>query len=185
MVFSLTNTNKRFFFPSFLEKYDHPQHPAFELKLIDWLIAVTIKLIDWLIAIWPNSRTHKKCFQPFFQKFRRKAKRRPFGGMFQSLKSYRFAYISVTCMNVIYDFVVVLVPFTSCWSSPKCQDHFDILTCCLLQQSWNGQEMAMNLCDNLLSPKSTITINVGMWADCEAPPLVWNEPSREQKAIAR
>ena len=83
-----------------------------------------------------------------------------FRGMFQSLKSYRFAYISVICINVIYDFVIVLVSFTSWWSSPKCQDHFDILTCCFLQQSWYGQEVAMNVCNNLLSPKSTIIINV-------------------------
>ena len=107
---------------------------------------------------------HKKYFQPFFQKFRKRAKRKPFRGMFQSLKSYRFAYISVICINVIYDFVIVLVSFTSWWSSPKCQDHFDILTCCFLQQSWNGQEVAINVCDNLLSPKSTIIINVWMWA---------------------
>ena len=102
-------------------------------------------------------------------------------------KSCRFAYISVTCMNVIYDFVGVVV-----WSHLPHVDHHQnakttltFLTCCLLQQSWNGQEMAMNLCDDLLSPKSTITINVEMWAVCEAPPLVRNEPSREQKAIAR
>ena len=80
-------------------------------------------------------------------------------------KSYRFAYISVICMDVIYDFVGVVVV----WSHLPHVDHHQnakttltFLTCCLLQQGWNGQEMAMNLCDDLLSPKSTITISVGM-----------------------
>ena len=52
-----------------------------------------------------------------------------FRGMFQSLKSYRFAYISVICINVICDFVVVLVSFTSYWSSSKLSRplwHFDM-----------------------------------------------------------
>ena len=64
-----------------------PQHPAFELKLIDWLIAVTIKLIDWLIAIWPNSQTHKKCFQLFFPENPQMANKETFWRMFQSLKA--------------------------------------------------------------------------------------------------
>ena len=52
-----------------------------------------------------------------------------FRGMFQSLKSYRFAYISVICINVICDFVVVLVSFTSYCSSSKLSRplwHFDM-----------------------------------------------------------
>ena len=80
-------------------------------------------------------------------------------------KSYRFAYISVICMDVIYDFVGVVVV----WSHLPHADHHQnaktnltFLTCCLLQQGWNGQEKAMNLCDDLLSPKSAITISVGM-----------------------
>ena len=78
----------RDFFPSFLEKYDHPQHPAFELKLIDWLIAVTIKLIDWLIAIRSNSQTHKKYLNPtFLSKNPQMDNKETFGGMFQSLKA--------------------------------------------------------------------------------------------------
>ena len=58
-----------------------------------------LKLIDWLIAIWPNSRTHKKCFQPFFQKFRRKAKRRPFGGMFQSILYTLSLHFQLVCLK--------------------------------------------------------------------------------------
>ena len=67
-------------------------------------------------------------------------------------------------MNVIYDLVGVVVQS----HLPRDDHHQSVkttltfLTCCLLQQGWNGQEMAMNLCDDLLSSKSTITISVGM-----------------------
>ena len=68
-------------------------------------------------------------------------------------------------MDVIYDFVGVVVV----WPHLPHVDHHQnakttltFLTYCLPQQGWNGQEMAMNLCDDLLSSKSTITISVGM-----------------------
>ena len=48
-------------------------------------------------------------FSTLFSNFPQMGNKEIFWRMFQSLKSYRFAYISVTCMNVIYDFVGVVV----------------------------------------------------------------------------
>ena len=145
MVFSLTNTNKRFF-PSFLEKYDHPQHPAFELKLIDWLIAVTIKLIDWLITIRSNSQTHKKIPQPnLFSKNPQMDNKETFGGMFQSLKAIALhiflssAWTSSTTSSASLFGLIYLVVIITKMSRPLW--HFDMLSSTArLERTGKGHE---------------------------------------------
>ena len=79
------------------------------------------------------------------------------------------------CSGLIYLMVIITKMSRPLW-------YFDML---FSTTRLDEQEVAVHVCDNLLSPKSTIIINVECGQDCEAPPLMWNRPSREQKAIAR
>ena len=125
---SLTNISKEIFF--LFGKIWPPSAPCFELKLIDWLIAVTIKLIDWLIAIWSNSRTHKKYLNPtLFPEIPQKGNKETFWRMFQSLKAIALhiflssASTSSATSSLFWSHLPHIAHHQSC------QDHFDILTC--------------------------------------------------------